>query len=449
MKRDWNSIPFAPRRLPFFYGWIILALGAIGFLMSSPGQTYGVSPFTDHLLSALGLTRVRLSLAYMVGTIASSLCLTYAGRAYDRFGARLVAPASSLALGLVLVLLSQCDRITSAAMTVFGLQDGATAGFVILMLLFFGLRFSGQGVLTMASRNMVMKWFDRHRGLVTGLSGMVIAPAFSATPAVLNALVERTGWRGAWLWLALLIGGAFTVIALLLYRDEPEACGLVPDGPLADKALGSRRPQPDDERRQYTLAEARRSYAFWVFAVGIALFGLYITAMSFHAASLFEAGGMDRSTGYMIFLYASVVSVILRPLVGWLCDRIPLKYLLMALLAGIVISASGLRVLGKGAAMWTVVAGNGICGATLGTLSSVTWPNFYGRRHLGAISGFSMTIIVFASAIGPWLFSQCQALTGAYSPAITAVAIAAALLMLLAARANPPPNTQQPESPSS
>jgi len=267
--------------------------------------------------------------------------------------------------------------------------------------------------------------------------GMVIAPAFSATPALLNALVERVGWRGAWLWLAALIGGCFTVVAILFFRDNPESCGLKPDGPLADKSLGGRH-TPDHERRQYTLAEARRTYSFWVFAVGLSLFGLHITAMSFHAISIFETAGMDRSTGYLIFLYAAVVSVVLRPAVGWLCDRIALKFLLMAMLMGLAMSALGLCVLRAGLPMGIVVVGNGICGATLGTLASVTWPNFYGRLHLGAVSGFGMAITVFASAVGPWLFSQSKAVSGSYTSALLATALAAAVLFILAFRANDP-----------
>ncbi len=437
MKIDYDNIPLAPRRYPFFYGWFVLLLGAIGFLMSAPGQTYGVSPFTDSLIDAMGLSRVQLSLAYMFGTIASSFCLTYAGRLYDRYGARVVAPASSLILGIVLVLLSQCDRIAGRAAGFFSLGNSTIPAFVILLLLFFVLRFSGQGVLTMVSRNMMVKWFDRHRGLVTAIAGMVIAPAFSATPALLNALVTRAGWRGAWLLLAIAIGVCFTAVALLFFRDNPEACGLEPDGPLAGKSLGARR-EGGGERRQYTLAEARCTYSFWVFAIGLGLFALHITAMSFHAASLFEGAGVERSRGYMVFLYASIVSLALRPVVGWLCDRIQLKFLLIAMLTGVAISAVGLYVLRAGLPMWTVVFGNGVCGATLGTLASVTWPNFYGRTHLGAISGFNMAITVFASAIGPWLFSQAEAFSGSYRPALLGVAVAAGVLIFLSARADSP-----------
>ncbi|MFO7870725.1 MAG: MFS transporter [Kiritimatiellia bacterium] len=447
MKRDYSNMPFAPARVPFFYGWVILPLGALGFLMSAPGQTYGVSPFTDSLIATLGLTRVKLSLAYMYGTIASSLCLPFAGRVYDRLGARVVAPAASFALGLVLVMLSQCDKITAGAVSLLGLADTTAPAFAVILTLFFLLRLSGQGVLTMVSRNMMMKWFDLHRGLVTAIAGMVIAPAFSASPALFNMLVERVGWRGAWLWLSILIGGVFTLVAVVFFRDNPESCGLKPDGALAEKKLGAR-PHPDHRRRQYTLPDALRTYTFWIFVLSLALFGLYMTALSFHASSIFESAGMDRKTGYMIFLYAAGISVILRPLVGWLCDRVPLKYLLMPMLAGIIVSSLGLRVLGPGLPMWTVVAGNGLCGATLGTLAAVTWPNFYGRRHLGTISGFNMSAMVFASAIGPWVFGKSLSVSGNYTRAVIGVASAAGLLIILAWRADNPQDTAVPAPPS-
>ena len=69
--RPLRSVPFEPARFPFFYGWILLGSGTIGLLMSAPGQTVGVSVFTDSLIEALGLTRSLLSLGYLVGTLAS------------------------------------------------------------------------------------------------------------------------------------------------------------------------------------------------------------------------------------------------------------------------------------------------------------------------------------------------------------------------------------------
>ena len=55
----------------------------------------GVSVFTDHLIAALGLSRVRLSTAYMAGTLMSALLMTKAGRLTDRFGVRAVSTAAA------------------------------------------------------------------------------------------------------------------------------------------------------------------------------------------------------------------------------------------------------------------------------------------------------------------------------------------------------------------
>ncbi len=57
----------------------------------------GMAVFTDHLIDAPDLTRTQLSMAYLLGTVCSSLFLPRAGRWYDRVGGRvMVASASGL-----------------------------------------------------------------------------------------------------------------------------------------------------------------------------------------------------------------------------------------------------------------------------------------------------------------------------------------------------------------
>ena len=113
MKKHCNK-PFSPAKLPFFYGWIILAAGTIGILMSIPGQTMGVSVFTENLLEDLQINRNNLSLAYLVGTLASGLLITRAGKLYDRHGARVMSFISGVMLGVMLLYLTRVDRFVNA-----------------------------------------------------------------------------------------------------------------------------------------------------------------------------------------------------------------------------------------------------------------------------------------------------------------------------------------------
>lgn len=63
---------FNPARFPFFYGYVVVLVGTIGVWASLPGQTVGVSTFTDPVKDALGLSRDQFSTTYMIGTMLSS-----------------------------------------------------------------------------------------------------------------------------------------------------------------------------------------------------------------------------------------------------------------------------------------------------------------------------------------------------------------------------------------
>ena len=420
-----------PSRCPFFYGWVVLAAGTLGILCSVPGQTMGVSAFTEHLLKALDLSRTQLSVAYMFGTMGSSLILTFAGIAYDRFGASRTAAAACMTMGAVLLALSRVDHIAGGLHARIPGPSRGQWGFGVVLVCFFLLRFSGQGVLTMVSRNMMMKWFDRHRGLVTGISGFFIAPLFSSAPPLLNLLVEREGWRQTWVILGLVAGFGFAVLSLLFYRDHPEKYGLKPDGPLGEPKDGEPR-VARAPARSFTLREATSTVTFWVFAVGISLFGLYMTGLSFHVASIFEASGFTAERGFAVFLPGAVIAVVLRPFVGWSADRVELKYLLIYMMAALGLSGVGLYRLGQPEGIWMLIAGNGLAGSAFNTLMTVTWPNFYGREHLGAVSGLSTSITVFSSALGPALFSLIFGRTRAYDLNGLGMATGAGVIILLA-----------------
>ena len=170
-------------------------------LMSVPGQTVGVSAFTEDLLRDLAVKRDNLSLAYLVGTVTSGLMITRAGKLYDRHGARVMAFFAGLMLGLMLLYLTRIDRIAGVMQQANWISP-AVATFILLSVGFWGIRFFGQGMLTMVSRNMVMKWFDKRRGMSNAFLGIFTAFGFSLAPQVLSRVIESLEWQGAWVALA-------------------------------------------------------------------------------------------------------------------------------------------------------------------------------------------------------------------------------------------------------
>ena len=405
--------PFHPAKWPFFYGVMIIISGTLGILMSIPGQTMGVSTFTDSLIDALNMSRNDLTTSYLLGTIVSASLLTWVGKLYDKHGTRPIAILSTIGMASILIYLSQSDRIIRFFA---GSNEIRIANIFFMFFGFFFLRFSGQGALTMVSRNMMMKWYDQRRGFAMGLGNVFLAIGFSAAPVFFEFLIQNNGWRGAWLILAAIVGMGFTFYVLTFFRDDPENSGLKPDGNYVPSEKKKKDLFP--VVKDFTLREAQRNFSFWLFTFALAAQALYITGLTFNITTIFETSGLTRAEGVNIFLPSAVIAVIVTLSVSGLSDFIRLKYLLYFMGSGGMLAMIGLILLGSWEkATWLLITGNGILMGLYSVVISVTWPRYFGKTHLGAISGHSITYIVIASAIGPKLFSEALSFHGSYDPA--------------------------------
>lgn len=444
------GFPFQPHNLPVFYGWVILIATTIGTIMSIPGQTAGVSVFTDHLIAASGLSRLTLSNAYLMGTLTSGLLLPFGGVFIDRFGARLVVVAASVWLGATLVYLSVSDRLAQRIADALGL-DARPMIFALLCLGFVSLRFSGQGMLTLVSRTTLGKWFDRRRGMVSGTAGLFTSFGFSAAPLLLNTFVGGLGWRGAWRLLAGLVGLGMGALGWLLYRDNPEECGLVMDGtarpvnapaiapgaatPPAGPPVPIELPTP---ARDFTRAEALRTLAFWAATFALASQALTVTGITFHIVDIGAAAGLPEKPTLALFLPIAGFSTLAGYLVGLASDRVQLKTLFIAMMLFEAVGIAGMAHLEELPLRIVAIAGLGISGGCFGTLSTVTMPRYFGRQHLGAIAGVEMMTLVISSAVGPSLLAIFNATFGSYRLGLyVCAAIPLGLIALLLPSGNP------------
>lgn len=415
------NVPFAPSRLRFFYGWVILVVTTLGIIMSIPGQTAGVSVFTDHLILATGLSRLSLSNAYLIGTLTSGLLLPIGGTWIDRIGARPIVVGASIWLALTLVYLSMSDRLALLLGNLLAIPT-STITFLLLCIGFVSLRFSGQGMLTLVSRTTLGKWFDRRRGMASGIAGLFLSFGFSAAPLLLSFFIDGLGWRGAWLSLALLVGLGMSSLGWLLYRDNPEECGLVMDGEAAIAPTPSREPSHPSQSnpanhaqaRDFTRVEALRSLAFWAVTLALATQSLSVTGITFHIVDIGAAVGLAEKQTVALFLPIAVFSTLTGYLVGLMADRTQLRFLFMVMMVFEAIGITGMAHLDSDVFRLVAIAGLGISGGCFGTLSTVTMPRYFGRQHLGAIAGVEMMVLVMASAIGPSFLAMFNAVFGSY-----------------------------------
>ena len=424
--------PFAPSRVPFFYGWVIVFAATIGSIFSIPGQTMGFSVFTDVLINELGLSRVQLSLAYCLGTVASGLTLPWLGRVLDRWGERRMAVASVLATGGVLFYLANCGVISQALGQA---MPAGIAAFAVIGLGFYMIRAAAQGVLSMTCRNVIGKWFDHQRGLALAISGVLVSFSYSFAPRGLDWLIDSYGYDGAWLRMGVATIVIMGPLAWLLFRDTPEDDGLEMDGGKAAPAVVN----PDMHiHREFTRGEALRGYSFWVFNLTFSFYGLYATAFTFHILSLAEEYQFGDERILSLFVPIAATSVLTNLLFGAINARLRLKWLLLVMNIGCLAATLGMLYIDQPGGVPAYVIGNGIASGGFLILTGIVFPRFYGRKHLGAISGVNMSAMVIASGLGPLAFGLCQQLSGSYRGILIASVFVPALLAFLSLKADNP-----------
>ena len=425
--------PFAPSRFPFFYGWVIVFAATIGSIFSIPGQTMGFSVFTDVLIDELGLSRVQLSLAYCLGTVASGLTLPWLGRVLDLWGERRMAVASVVATGLVLFYLASCGVISQ---TLGKALPAAVAAFIVIALGFYMIRAAAQGVLSMTCRNVIGKWFNHQRGLAMAISGVLVSFSYSFAPRGLDWLIDRYSYDGAWLRMGVATIVIMAPLAWLLFRDTPEEDGLKMDGGRVAPAATV---NPDMHiHREFTRGEALRDYSFWVFNLTFSFYGLYATAFTFHILSLAREYQFADERILSLFVPIAATSVFTNLIFGLVNSRLRLKWLLLVMNIGCLSATLGMLFLDKPGGVSAYVLGNGIASGGFVSLTGIVFPRFYGRLHLGAISGVNMSAMVIASGLGPLAFGLCHQLFGSYRWILIVSVFLPAFLAVLSVKADNP-----------
>lgn len=416
----------APRLLwPFkdtFYGWAIAATALVVSFASVPMYGPVLSIWFKPIQDDTGWSSAELSAAFTAGSFAGSILTYVAGRIMDRSGARAVTAVSGM--------------LVASAMLGLAVMQAPWQ-----MWIFFG---AGRGIVLagvqLGTTVSIANWFVRKRGRATSLAGFGLRFGQALVPLAVVPLILAVGWRGAYLAAAVGVLVLVCIPAVLFIRRRPEDYGLLPDGAKpgehsAASTRGLAAQQAAVDAQTWTVAEARRTRAFWLilFAVSIVFFAQ--TATNLHAVPHFrELGVPFVSSAFIVFSFA-MTSALTTFLWGWVLDRLHVRFVLM-LVAGVYLGSMAVIVNA------TSMAGAIAFGLTFGLAQGgwtvaqrVVVPNYFGRRSVGAIRGYMGLFTAFINPVGPIAAGIIRDATGSYELAFIIFGgffIAAALMMLLA-----------------
>ncbi len=406
-----------------YYGWIVLGVAAAAMVGTLPGRTQGLGLITEPLLADLGIDRVAYAELNFWATIIGSAGAIGVGRFVDRRGSRLVLTVVALALGVVVCLMAR------------------SASFVELAVWITLTRALGQSALSVVSLAMVGQWFVRRVDSAMAIYSLVMSIGFMLAFPLVGAMIQFWGWRITWLWVGIALIAVLAPAAWLIVSRGPEERGLRADGDGGPTVV-SAEPSAAESVSGYDWREALATPAFWVFALGAALYGLVASGIGLFNESILAERGFDATIYYQTLVVTALTALVGNFLGGWLARRLPLSFLLGI---SLFILTAGLAALPWVSTLPQVMAwatAMGLGGGLVMVLFFSVWPRVYGRRQLGRIQGVAQALTVLASALGPLLLAWWVAWTGSYrgmfyvlAAAVASVGIAAMMVRMPEGRA--------------
>ena len=394
------------RKLPFFYGWVVVATAFVTMAIAVNART-SFSLLFPAMLEEFGWNRGMTAGAFSVGFVASAAFTPVVGMMMDKWGPRVVIP-----IGAVMVIIGLIGAMyVSTPVGVY-----LTMGVMVV---------SGSIAMSYISHSMFLpNWFVKRRGLAIGIAFSGVGTgAILLLPGV-GWVIDQAGWREACLAIAIAVA-LIIPLNIMFQRKRPEDVGLLADG--EDHGIDKTgKPSPDPVvdkawvETNWTLALAARTARFWwiVVAYFTSLFVWY--AVLVHQTAYLIEVGFDSQTAAAALGLVGLFGIAGQIGIGGLSDRIGREWGWTIGNLGFMACSGTLILLASGPSqilLYAMVITQGMLGFGLASIfGAVTAEIFSGPRFASIFAMTSLTGNVGAG-IGPWVMGYIYDVEGSYLPA--------------------------------
>lgn len=377
-------------RVPFFYGWLIVAVVFVSMGIGVNARTAFsllFPPILDEFRWDRGVTAGSFSFGFLVSACMSPLL----GRMMDRFGPRLVMELGVLFMGTGLLLAPLTTQPWHLYATLGVLVGGGSVC----------LGYSGQSL-------FLPNWFVRRRGLATGIAFAGVGVGSVTLLPVVQSIIVSAGWQTACWVMGLLVVIVLGPINLLL-RKRPQDLGLQPDGDAAPQAGIAAAPSNVVDEAwaavDWTLARAARTARFWWIAFGYfcALYAWY--AIQVHQTKYLVDIGFTPTTAAWALGLVSLLGIPGQIALGHVSDRIGREWVWTFGTLGFAVCYSALLLLQEFPSttlLYLMIASQGALGYGLTSVFAAIVAEIFQGRHYGTIFGTLMLSAIGGGAAGPW-----------------------------------------------
>ncbi len=304
-----------PRGLPH-RAWLVAAV-TLAALVAAAAFRSSTGVLLEPVESEFGWSRATTSGAVSLNLVLYGLTAPFAAAFMERFGVR---------------------RTVAVALVVVGLSSAATTVMTSawqLWLLWGVLIGIGTGAMALVLGAVVAnRWFERHRGLVTGIFSAANATGQLLFLPVIARAAAGPGWRwaaGVVAVLALLVA----VLVALLLTDHPRDRGLLPYGATSAAPPVAASTESPARRAVSTLARVSRRWPFWALVLTFWVCGWSTNGIiQTHFVPAAHDHGMPATTAAGLLAVVGVFDIAGTVGSGWLTDRVDPRLLLAGYYGG-------------------------------------------------------------------------------------------------------------------
>ncbi|HTO11564.1 MAG TPA: MFS transporter [Candidatus Binatia bacterium] len=414
-------------RLPFFYGWVVIAVAFVTMGIGVNART-SFSLLFPPILDEFGWERGVTAGAFSFGFLVSAILSPSLGKLMDRYGPRLQMEVGVASVAAGLFLAPLVTRPWHLYATLGVLVGGGSVC----------LAYTGHSF-------FLPNWFVRRRGLALSIAFSGVGVGSIILLPWMQTLIERAGWRTACWTLAVVVLVLLAPLNLLPKR-RPEDMGLQPDGDRAPAGSGAAAGSGNVVDAawvaiEWTLARAMRTARFWWIFAGYfcALYAWY--AVQVHQTKYLVEIGFSASHAAWALGFVSLAGIPGQIALGHASDRIGREWVWTVGSLGFVVCYVALLALQQAPApalLYLMVLAQGMLGYGLTSVIAAIPAEIFQGKHYGSIFGMLMLSAIGGGAAGPWLTGVLHDATGSYTTAwwlaIGCAAVSGAAIWLAAPR---------------
>jgi len=371
----------------------MLTVAAIGFAVNFWAWAL-LSPLGPLFKESLALSSFQQALLVAVPVVVGSIGRIPVGALTDRFGGRLMFPMIS--------------AITIVPVLFLGLIGHGTLATLLIGGFFLGIG----GTSFAVGVPFVSAWFPpRRRGLAIGVFGAGMGG--TAISALTTVRLVDTGNIAIPFLVTAAVLAAYAVIAAVVLRDAPGRTA--PTGTMGHRLAA-------------TTKLAVTWHAAWLYAVafgGYVAFSVYLPAYLKTAYGLTQADAANRMAGFVL------LAVLMRPVGGWLSDRIGAVAVLTGALAVVTGCATTAAFTPPLAPFGTIAflamaAALGAASGAVFALVALLAP----AAQVGAVTGVVGAAGGLGGFVPPLVMGALYGAFGSYAIGLAALAVVAAITLV-------------------